>query len=137
MVCFRYGSVLKLFHFGVTLRSPNTDPRQAHHGGICKVKNRGIFALTTTEFISLELITTFYGSVFVVELLTQMSKRYVGIDPKWLTLGFAAVVSLIRLISIGDFSLIEFALAAFNALLIAGASIGAFETIKGIIRRLI
>ena len=85
------------------------------------------------DFITLEFISTFYGAITTVVLLTQIGKHVARkISPKMIALIMAACVSMVKQIATGDNSFIGWVLAALNALLMFGAAIGAFECGKGV-----
>lgn len=89
-----------------------------------------------TSLITLELIGTFYGATVVVTAVTQIVKKYINTNPKWVALTLAVIISLINVIAIGEHTVVAYALSLFNALVIAGASIGAFETVKSVGRHI-
>jgi len=85
------------------------------------------------DFITLEFLGSFSSTVAVVTLLTQLVKNFVTeIDPKWIALVLAGVVSSIKQLATGDLSAISWMLAGLNAFAIAGAAIGTFEGFKGL-----
>jgi len=90
-------------------------------------------AWNLNEFISMEFLGTFSGVVAMVTLLTQVVKRFVTtVDPKWIALILAGMVSAVKQLGTGDFSAIGWMLAILNAFVIAGAAIGTFEGVKGV-----
>ncbi|MCL2568639.1 MAG: hypothetical protein FWE12_04280 [Oscillospiraceae bacterium] len=94
-------------------------------------------AWNLNDFITPEFLGTFSGVVAVVTLLTQVVKRFVtGVDPKWIALGLALVMSAVKQVETGDLRTGSLLLAGLNAFVIAGAAIGTFEGFKGLGRRL-
>ena len=84
------------------------------------------------DFITPEFLGTFSGVVLVVTLLTQLVKGFVTtIDPKWIALALAGLMSVVKELTNGTFSAAGWILAGLNAFLVAGAAIGAFEGLKG------
>ena len=80
------------------------------------------------NFLTPELLGTFGGVVMVVTLLTQATKRYVSaLDPKWIALVWAVVASVVKQVATGELGFVSLTLAGLNAVVIAGASVGAFE----------
>ena len=85
------------------------------------------------DFITPELLVTFSGAVAVVAILTQFTKRFLPkVDPKWIALVLATLASTVKRLATGDLSAIGWVLAAFNAIALASAAVGAFEGCKGL-----
>jgi len=88
-------------------------------------------AWNLNDFITMEFLGTFSGVVIVVMLLTQLIKGFLtAVDPKWIALTLAAVVSVVKQLETGDFSAAGWILAVLNTFIIAGAAIGTFEGSK-------
>jgi len=60
-------------------------------------------------------------------VITQVIKRYVGIDPKWISLIVAAAITFSHQVYAGDYAFPTFVLSALNAVISAGTAVGAFE----------
>jgi hypothetical protein len=70
------------------------------------------------------------GVATVVMLLTQVIKQYITqIDPKWIALGLALLITYARQMVVGDLTGSAFVLSGLNAALATGLSIGVFEGI--------
>ena len=82
------------------------------------------------DFITWEFLGTFGGSAIAVTALTQIVKRYISIDPKWIALILALIVTIGAQVVNGELMLVSFIMSALNALLVAGASVGTFEAVK-------
>jgi len=90
-------------------------------------------AWNLNDFITMEFLGSFSGTVAVVTLLTQLVKRFIAtVDPKWIALSLAGTVSVVKQLETGDFSAVSWILAALNTFVIAGAAIGTFEGFKGL-----
>lgn len=87
------------------------------------------------DFISVEFLLTFAGTITFVTVATQASKSLLPekIDTKWLALAFSIIASIFRVILAGDYSASAIILAFVNLFLIYGCSIGLFETGKSVI----
>ena len=65
-------------------------------------------------------------------VMTQIVKRFIPkVDPKWIALAISFVISMAAQAATGDGQATSYALALFNAVLTAGAAIGAYEGILG------
>ena len=82
-----------------------------------------------SDFLSLEALGALAGAACVVTGLTQALKRIVAADPKVIACWLAGFISLMAQIASGDFSAAGFGMAALNAVILAAASVGAFETV--------
>jgi len=90
-------------------------------------------AWNLNDFITMEFLGSFSGVVVLITLLTQLIKRFVtAVDPKWIALTLAGMISVVKQLETGNFSAAGWMLALLNALLITGAAIGAFEGFKGL-----
>jgi len=88
-------------------------------------------AWNMNAFITPEFLGTFFGAVAVVTTLTQLAKQFVTrLDPKWISLVFAVVVSVVKQMASADFTMVGWILAMLNALLLVGAASGSFEVVK-------
>jgi len=98
----------------------------------------GLFEeIEINNFLTWDFLSTFGGSIVAVVALTQVIKKYINIDPKYIALALSFIIMLVNQISIlQDFRLESFVISIFNALIVTGMSIGIFETvIKGFQRR--
>lgn len=85
------------------------------------------------DFLTWEILGTFGGAAVSVTILTEIIKNYLNIDPKWVALAFSIIASFgVEIFHREILTPAVFVLSIFNALLIAGASIGAYE---GIIKK--
>ena len=67
-----------------------------------------------------------------VATATQLTKQYFpSVDPKWVALAWAAAISIGQAAASGSISVETAVSVALNALLAAGAAIGAYEGAKG------
>lgn len=84
------------------------------------------------EFIDTSILSTLGGCSLLVTLITQVFKRYLpeNIDTKWLALGISIVVGILRIITIGDFSLDGIVSGLVNSVLLLSTSIGIYEVSK-------
>ena len=88
------------------------------------------------EFLNWAAFGTAAGAASAVTLLTQVAKQFFkGADPKLIALAISAVVNLGMCAASGGATAGGLAMAALNALLVAGASIGLFEGAKGAVRK--
>jgi len=80
------------------------------------------------EFITVEVLGTFAGITAATCVLTEVIKRYISIDPKWIALAVAGLLCFGRaLIFTGDFSAGGIFMTTVNWLVVTGSSIGLFE----------
>jgi len=83
------------------------------------------------NFISWGTFGTFTGAVAGTAALTQLFKRFVGIDPKWIALAVSVVIMVCAQSFAGGLENVRsVVMALFNALIVAGASVGTYETVK-------
>lgn len=84
------------------------------------------------DFISIEILTNIAGCAAVVTLLTQVFKTYLpqNIDTKWLSLVFATVIGIIRIIYVGQFDFAGIVSGIINIFVLLGVSVGIFEVGK-------
>lgn len=84
------------------------------------------------DFISIEILTSITGCAAVVTLLTQVFKTYLpqNIDTKWLSLVFATVIGIIRIIYVGQFDFAGIVSGIINIFVLLGVSVGIFEVGK-------
>lgn len=84
------------------------------------------------DFISIEILASIAGCAAVVTLLTQVFKTYLpqNIDTKWLSLVFATVIGIIRIIYVGQFDFAGIVSGIINIFVLLGVSVGIFEVGK-------
>jgi len=90
------------------------------------------------EFLTWDYLGTFGGASLAVTLLTQAVKGYLkDVDPKIIALCWAILIMLGAefITSVGTSTVSGVLMAAMNALLVAGASVGLFETAKSVANR--
>ena len=82
------------------------------------------------ELFDWSVLGTAAGVATAVVALTQILKQYVPrIDPKWIALSLSALITFGYQLITGDYSAGAFLLSALNAILSAGAAIGAYEAV--------
>lgn len=83
-----------------------------------------------TEFFTAEGLLTFTGQVLFVTIATQVVKKYINIDPKFLSLGFSLIVaSIAQFVILHDFSTVGLTMAAVNVFSVLSASVLGYEAI--------
>ena len=82
------------------------------------------------EFITWEFLASFSGAVAAVTLLTQLFKKYINIDPKWIALVLSVVVcASVQIFYLKDTTGAGLALMAFNIFAVLAAAVGGFEVV--------
>ncbi|MBC8537263.1 hypothetical protein [Feifania hominis] len=82
------------------------------------------------EFFTWEYLATFAGASAAVTLITQVIKRYVSIDPKWIALAASLVIEAgIQFLYLRDFTVSGIFLAVVNVFVVLAAAVGVFETV--------
>lgn len=84
------------------------------------------------EFISENMFLSLAGCVLLVCGTVELFKNYTDLNPLLLNLIISALVTLVRLALIGDFSFRGIVLGIFNLVPIMLGSTGAYEFIKNI-----
>jgi hypothetical protein len=80
------------------------------------------------DFFTWELLATFAGATGAVSVLTQVVKKYLNIEPKFIALCLSFIIlACVQFFYLKDFSANGIALAALNVLIVTGASIGLYE----------
>lgn len=79
------------------------------------------------QFISMEMLGTFGGMVIITTTLTQIIKRFLAADPKWIALALAALLVTVSQLLSTPLSSTSVVVALCNWLLVTSAAIGAFE----------
>jgi len=83
------------------------------------------------SFLTQDYLGTFHGAIIAVTILTQILKKYVSIDPKWVALLLSLlIVFVFKIESPTPFIIVGVVETILNSLLVTGVSIGVFETIK-------
>ena len=90
-----------------------------------------------SDIINWENFAAYMGSATMSALVTQLVKKYVNIDPKWIAL----IISLMAMLGIQAtietvVTVESITTTILNALISAGASVGLYEASKGIARKL-
>lgn len=80
------------------------------------------------NFLTWEMLGTFAGAVLAVTALTQVLKNYIRFDAKWVALVLSILIVIGLQFVLGNFAVESWVLAVLNALVVAGTSIGAFES---------
>jgi hypothetical protein len=91
------------------------------------------------SFLTWEFLGTFTGSIAAVTVLTQVIKKYLKIDPKWIALVISLIIMLVAQTQIEhDLGVETFVISIFNALIVTGISISIYETaVKTIAKRFV
>ncbi|MCL2151869.1 MAG: hypothetical protein FWH57_02750 [Oscillospiraceae bacterium] len=84
------------------------------------------------ESLTWELLLTTAGCATATTALTQVIKKLVGINPKWIALFVAVFLSVCASIFFTGATAGGIIMAAINGVLSAGSSIGLFEGLKSI-----
>ena len=79
------------------------------------------------NFITVDMFLSLTGCLTIVTTATQLLKKYINYDAKWLALIFSAIVTAIRIIVVGDYSTIGIITGIFNIIPILFGSIGGYE----------
>lgn len=89
------------------------------------------------NFITIDMFLSLTACITIVALGTQLLKKYVNYDAKWLALILSAIVTVIRLIVVADYSILGIVVGMFNILPILLGSIGGYETlVKPIVNKI-
>ena len=84
------------------------------------------------ESLTWELLLTTVGCAAATTALTQIIKKLIGIDPKWIALVVALFLSVCAQIVLVGATAGGIIMAAINGILAAGTSIGLFEGLKSV-----
>ncbi len=87
------------------------------------------------QFITMEMLGTFGGMVIITTALTQIIKRFLSVDPKWIALALAALLVAASQLLTTPLSSTSILVALCNWLLVTSAAIGAFEGAVKPVRR--
>ncbi|HIS12702.1 MAG TPA: hypothetical protein IAB40_06320 [Candidatus Onthocola stercoravium] len=89
------------------------------------------------NFITIDMFLSLTACITIVALGTQLLKKYVNYDAKWLALILSAIVTIVRIIVVADYSLLGIVIGIFNILPILLGSIGEYETlVKPIVNKI-
>jgi len=87
------------------------------------------------DFVTWGALGTYAGMAAVTCALTEVLKKYINLDPKWIALIAAGVLAFGHtLIFLGDYSASGIFMTAVNWLVVTGSSIGIFE---GVIKNIL
>lgn len=87
----------------------------------------------TIDFITTDMFLSFLGCLTIVSILTQAIKNIPGCDkinPLWITLCASILVSTVRVLIIGSYTMQDILLGILNTFAIYLGAIGGYETIK-------
>ena len=84
------------------------------------------------ESLTWELLLTTAGCTAATTALTQIIKKLIAIDPKWIALVVAIFLSVCAQIFFVGATAGGIIMATINGILAAGSSIGLFEGLKSI-----
>ena len=89
------------------------------------------------NFITIDMFLSLTACITIVALGTQLLKKYVNYDAKWLALILSAIVTVIRLIVVADYSILGIVVGMFNILPILFGAVGGYETlVKPIVNKI-
>ena len=81
-------------------------------------------------FLSWDFLATFAGASVAGTVLTQIIKKYVTFDPKYIALAVTIIVVVgVQLFHLHDYSAGGIVMAILNGFLAAGSSVGIYETV--------
>lgn len=89
------------------------------------------------NFITPDMFLSLSGCILIVAIATQLLKKYVNYDAKWLALLMSGIVTFLRIIVIGDYSVIGVITGVLNIVPILLGSIGGYETFIKPVKNLI
>lgn len=81
------------------------------------------------SFITLDMFLNLTACSMIVMVATQLIKKYVDYDAKWLALIMSAIVTAIRIIVVADYSLLGVLIGVMNIIPILLGAVGGYETI--------
>ena len=85
------------------------------------------------DFVTSEMFLSFLGCLTVVAIITQAVKNIPGADkinPLWITLVASILVSSLRVVFVGSYTMQDILLGILNTFAIYLGAIGGYETIK-------
>lgn len=89
-----------------------------------------------TDFFTTESLLTFTGQVLFVTIATQIVKKYINVDPKWVSLALSLIVaSVAQFVILQDFSTVGLTMAAVNVFSVLSASVLGYEAIVKPVQR--
>lgn len=81
------------------------------------------------NFITVDMFLSLTTCIAIVTLGTQLLKKYINYDAKWLALILSAIVTVVRIIVVADYSVLGIIIGIFNIIPILLGSIGGYEAI--------
>ena len=82
------------------------------------------------EFFSWEYMASYGGMTLFVTTATQVIKRYVNVNPKWIALAASVIGQIaVQALYLKDMSARGIAMAVFNTFCVLLSAIGAYETV--------
>ena len=81
------------------------------------------------NFITVDMFLSLSACILIVTAGTQILKKYVNYDAKWLALILSAIVTVVRIIVVADYSVLGIIIGIFNIIPILLGSIGGYEAI--------
>lgn len=81
------------------------------------------------NFITVDMFLSLTACIAIVAAGTQILKKYVNYDAKWLALILSFIVTAVRIIVVADYSVLGIIIGIFNIIPILLGSIGGYETI--------
>lgn len=81
------------------------------------------------NFITVDMFLSLSACILIVTAGTQILKKYVNYDAKWLALILSFIVTAVRIIVVADYSVLGIIIGIFNIIPILLGSIGGYETI--------
>lgn len=85
------------------------------------------------DFITSDMFLSFLGCLTIVAIITQAVKNIPGADkinPLWITLIASILVSFLRVVFIGSYTMQDILLGVLNTFAIYLGAIGGYETVK-------
>jgi len=85
------------------------------------------------DFITSDMFLSFLGCLTIVAIITQAVKNIPGaekINPLWITLVASILVSFLRVVFIGSYTIQDILLGILNTFAIYLGAIGGYETVK-------
>ncbi len=84
-------------------------------------------------FISKDMFLSLTGCITLVCLIVQIVKGYIPVNPIWINLTVSAVITVIRIVFVGDFSAEGIVLGILNIVPILLGATGCYEVGKSVI----
>lgn len=83
------------------------------------------------KFITEDMFISLTGCITMVCCIVQLLKNYIPINPIWINLIVSAIITVIRIVLVGDFSFSGIVLGALNLILILFGAGGRYDIGKG------